>query len=70
MNIKSILNRLVQNHRDAATLSVYEARALTDFHEACHGDFAYLPEQGYKSTKAITETGSQNAGTWRVALAQ
>ncbi|MCC8047385.1 MAG: hypothetical protein LIP12_18185 [Clostridiales bacterium] len=70
MSIMSKWNTLVQKNRDAATLSVYEMRALTIFHEACHGDFAYLPEQHMYSAEECTEAYPENNRAWRAAFAQ
>ncbi|MCD7954765.1 MAG: hypothetical protein LUG93_13485 [Lachnospiraceae bacterium] len=71
MSIMSKWNTLVQKNRDAATLSVYEMRALTNFHEACHGDFAYLPEQHMNyAEEEYTEAYPENNRMWRAAFAR
>lgn len=70
MSIMSKWNKLVQKNRDTATLSVYETRALTNFHEACHGDFAYLPEQYMYSAEEYTEAYPENNRVWRAAFAR
>ncbi|MCD8106002.1 MAG: hypothetical protein LUF35_13655 [Lachnospiraceae bacterium] len=70
MSIKSMMNTFVQKNRDAATLSVYETRALTNLYEACHGDFAYLPEQSAMRTNEFAEDYPQDNKVWKVALAQ
>ncbi|MCC8067117.1 MAG: hypothetical protein LIO94_08465 [Clostridiales bacterium] len=70
MKIKSILNTLVQRNRDAAILSAYKTRALTNYYEACHGDFAYLPELGTMRADGSAEEYSQNNRSWNVALAR
>ncbi|MCD8074544.1 MAG: hypothetical protein LUF27_05830 [Lachnospiraceae bacterium] len=71
MSIMSKLNTLVQKHRDAATLSVYETRALTNLYEACHGDFANLPEHYTNSVEEYAEASyPMNNRMWRVAVAR
>ena len=70
MRIMSKWNELVQRNRDAAILSVMESRALTNFYDGCHGDFANLPDQYTARTELCSETGAQRRPFWRAALAQ
>ncbi|MCD7864161.1 MAG: hypothetical protein LUG61_11820 [Lachnospiraceae bacterium] len=70
MSIKSKWNTFVQRNRDAAELSAHEMRALTNQYEACHGDFAYLPEQRMARTDELTETYPQSNNMWKAAFAR
>ncbi len=69
MRIMSKWNELVQRNRDAAVLSVMESRALTNFYEGCHGDFANLADQYTARTELYSENSAQSHPFWKAALA-
>ncbi len=70
MSLKSKWNKFVQRNRDAAELSVYQMRALTNQYEACHGDFACLSEYNMARADELAETYPQSNYVWNAAFAR